>query len=204
MRLYLDNALGKLAEGYTDAELEEAGIGLKAGTIGTEEVVKYTLRMVVSYVSRKAVPNKREDVLCAALLGHVGAIERWKVKEYGCLFVAYLRTNLRWSVYKANLDRQVSISVSWAWKTGHHEWVREIEEGDIAVGWKVGLGVDVADTLEVYLSEHERRIVRLLLMGYTRKEVAERLGMPYTTLGKKIGVIGEKVREGLLGEGYVR
>lgn len=193
MRLWLDNSLGVLEKGYTSEELDEAGIHLRQGLTDPNTVVEKTLRLVVDYVSRKAQPHKRDDVLSAALLSHIKAVHRWRArdKEFTCPFSAYLRVNLRWSVFAANIDRVTTISASTVWRRGEHEYVREVSDTDVGRAYRYR--IEIEEILEKELTPFEQIVLGRLLMGYTRQEIAERLGWSYPKIVKTVALIGEKL-----------
>ena len=151
------------------------------------------MRMVVDYVSRKAQPHKRDDVLSAALLAHIKAVHRWRDrdKDFGCPFSAYLRVNLRWSVFAANIDRVTTISASTVWRKGEHEYVREVADVDIGRAYRYR--IEIEEILEKELTAFEQVVLSRLLMGYTRQEIASRLGWSYQKIVKTVALIGQKL-----------
>ena len=52
-------------------------------------------------------------------------------------------------------------------------------------------------------TEFELRVVKMLLMGYDRKEIGNRFGLSYAVICRRVSEIGRKVVIALKGEGYV-
>lgn len=154
------------------------------------------------YVRRLGRTYLYEDIVSHVTVKVIELVDRWGTSGSAAgAFEAHLRMTIRWAIFSANRDRQTTKSDATyhRHKSEGETTGRGLTDGDVLTFPRGLAWIEIVDGLSTHLTDAERRIVLLRLQGWSRKEIAQKLGWSYTSICRFLSTIGDKLEGFLFG-----